>query len=198
MKKILILVGIIFLISGCSTLEINVDNDPDYNFSSLSKFNVMYKKKDDGKDFTRSRLSKTLSKYFIAKGYTKVPEGESDFSFMIHLNINKRSEIETNYQEIGVTPRHNYYNRRPYGLSNRAQYYDRYTLENRSSVSTTSTYEYEEGHLVIEVLDRKENAVFWQSTARDELSGSNSSQEEVTKYINMLLEKMFANFPKKH
>ena len=195
MKRWIIALIAGFFISGCSTLQVQVDSDPEYNFSSLNKFNVVYTKKDDTRDFFRNRFSKSLINYFENKNYVFVQKNEADFYIIFHLDVQKRSEIETNYQEMGMNPRHRYY----MDISNldNNRYAPLFPLENRSSTKTTRTYEYEDGRLVVEILDVKQNIVFWQSIAEDELSDTSSSQKQKSAYIQNLLEKMFKDFPQK-
>jgi len=195
---ILIIVATLF-ISGCSTLQVQVDSDPEYDYSTLNKFYVIHTKKDDGKNFMRSRLDKALINYFEKKGYVYSQKKEADFYIIFHLDVQKRSELETNYQEMGMGLRSDYYNRLAYDADGKIYMLNQFPFprENINSVTTTRTYEYEEGRFVVEILDVKQNIVFWQSIAEDELSSGASSQEQKTAYINELLEKMFKKFPAK-
>jgi len=197
MKQWLIATIVVFLVSGCSTLQVEIDSDPGYDFASLSKFNVIYTKKNDDKDFSRSRFSKMLTAYFQEKGYVAVDKGEADFYLIFHLDITQKSEIETNYETMDLHPRVDYYNRRPYPPGGMPGIYaDPYRYDDRRTVATTRTYDYEEGRLVIELLDVKQNAVVWQGIAQDELSNL-PTQEAKTAYIQKVLDKLFADFPSK-
>lgn len=193
MKNLLLLVVAIF-IGGCSSLQVSVDYDSKYDFKTLSTFSVVYVKKNDNKDFARSRISKILERYIEEKGYKKVDKSKADFYFIVHLDIKKKSQVETNYETIGIQPiRFNGgYLRNPLDprLNMRGGYYP-------SDVRvTTSTYEYEEGKLIIEVFDVKQKEVVWQGIAKDELSGE-YSQEEKTAYINKVIKLLFKDFPTK-
>ncbi|MCF6173360.1 MAG: DUF4136 domain-containing protein [Sulfurimonas sp.] len=190
MKKWFTAAFIGMLIGGCSTLQVQVDHDPEYNFSSLSKFKVIYTKKGDEKDFTRSRISKSLDKYMQNKGYISVAKSKADFYITMHLDIQTKSQVETNYETMGIGPV-SY----PYVGLNRSI--------NNNSVSlliepdmrvTTRTYEYEEGRVIFEVFDAKENIVIWQGIAKDHLS-SEHTQEQKSAYINSVIDKLFKDFP---
>ncbi len=185
----LFLALVVVLISGCSTLQVQVDYDPEFDFSSLSSFAVVYNKKSDGKDFTRARISKALTSHIKEKGYRSVDKGEASFYVSIHLDIQKKSQVETNYETMGIRPVFYPYFR-----------YNRYIgtsamlgMEPDVRV-TTSTYEYEVGKLVIEVLDVTSKAVVWQGIAEDEIS-SNSSPEKKNAYINRVVKELFEDFP---
>lgn len=199
MKRWLIAMVTAFLVSGCSTLQVQIDSDPGFDFASLSTFNVMYTKKSDERDFTRSRISKMLTEYFENKGYLSTSKDEAEFYLIVHLDIKTKSEIETNYETMHVYPRTDYYNRRPYRpIGTPRMYADPYPYpaDDSRTVATTRTYEYEEGRLVIELLDVKQNAVVWQGIAEDELSDL-PTQEAKSAYIQKVLDEMFGDFPSK-
>lgn len=200
MKQWILMIVATFFVSGCSTLQVQVDSDPEYDYAKLNKFYVIHTKKDDGKNFMRSRLNKSLINYFENKGYVYSQKEEADFYIVFHLDIQKRSELETNYQEMGMGIRADYYNRLAYDTDGKVYMLNQfpYPIENMNSVTTTRTYEYEEGRLVVEILDVKQNIVFWQSIAEDELSDEFDSQEKKSSYINNTLEKMFNKFPNKY
>ncbi len=188
-----VLIAIAMFISGCSTLEVQVDYDSEYNFKGLSTFSVVYVKKDDGKDFTRARISKILERYMKEKGYEKVDKNQADFFLTVNLDVQKNSQVETNYETLGIRPNRAYMPavrpplNRPY-IGNAF-----YEPDIRV---TTSTYEYEDGKLVIELFDLKKKEIVWQGIARDELS-INMSQEEKSAYIKSVITELFKDFPSK-
>ncbi|WP_415396503.1 DUF4136 domain-containing protein [Sulfurimonas sp. CS5] len=190
----LLLVIVAILIGGCSSLQVSVDYDSKYNFKALSTFSVVYVRKNDNKDFARSRVSKVLERYIEEKGYKRVDKSKADFYFLVHLDIKKKTQIETNYETIGIQPTrfNNGYLYNPLEpRRNRRDNY--YTPDVRV---TTQTYEYEDGKLIIEVFDVKQKEVVWQSIAKDELSGR-YSQEEKNAYLNKVIKLMFKDFPSK-
>ena len=197
MRQWIIALVVGLVISGCSTLQVQTDYDQEFNFNSLSKFNVIYTEKKDGKDFTRSRISKILSRYLQGKGYTSTDKEQADFYVTLHLDIQKKSEIETNYETMGIQPRIGYYGR-PYmqGAMHppRGVYPYGSSFDIQTTRVTTRTYDYEEGRLVVEVIDIKSNAVIWQGVAEDELSDL-STEKEKSAYINKVIEKLFGDFP---
>lgn len=196
MKQWLVAVVITFFVSGCSSLQVQVDSDPEFDFTALSKFHVIYTKKDDGKDFTRSRISTLMARYFEERGYVETDKAAADFYLIFHLDVKEKSEIETNYETMNLYPGIDYYDHRPYRpIGLRRVYADPYLMDQRT-VATTRTYEYQEGRLVVELLDVKQNAIVWQGIAVDELSAL-PTQEAKSAYINKVLEAMFRDFPSK-
>jgi len=190
MKKWLLALISALLIGGCSTLQTQVDHDPEYNFSSLSKFKVIYTKKGDEKDFTRERISKALDKYMRNKGYISVPKSKANFYITMHLDIQTKNQVETNYETMGIGPV-SY----PYIGFNRSINNNSASLLIEPDMRvTTRTYEYEEGRVIFEVFDVKENKVIWQGIAKDQLS-SEYTQKQKTAYINSIIDKLFKDFP---
>ncbi|QOY54434.1 DUF4136 domain-containing protein [Candidatus Sulfurimonas marisnigri] len=194
MRNLLFGVVVSIFMIGCSTLQVQVDYDPKYDFKSNSNFSVVYAKKSDNRDLARSRISKALKSYIIQKGYTSVEKSNADFYFTVHLDVQTKSQVETNYENMSIRPRFydGYWNNNsPFIDVNRSYYpYE------RDMRVTTNTYEYDEGKLIIEVFDVKKQEVVWQGIAKDEISAE-YTQEEMSAYINKVIEKLFKDFPNK-
>lgn len=191
MKSWFIALATAIFISGCSTLEVQVDYDEKHNFSALSSFAVVYKNKEDGRDFDRDRISRLVSAYMKNKGYLNVEKSAADFYVTMHLNVEQKSQIETNYETIGLRPVPYTYMgfERPYPLRPAGMI----AMEPDVRV-TTRTNEYEEGRLVLEILDVKENRVVWQGIAKDRLS-DDYTQKEKSEYLNKVIAELFKDFP---
>jgi hypothetical protein len=193
MKSWIIALVTAIFISGCSTLEVQVDYDDKHDFSALSTFAVVYKNKNDGRDFDRDRISRLLTGYMKDKGYLNVDKSAADFYITMHLNVEQKSQIETNYETIGIRPVPYTYLGfdRPYPLRPAGMI----AMEPDVRV-TTRTNEYEEGKLVLEILDVKENRVVWQGIAKDRLS-DDYTQQEKSEYLNKVIAELFKDFPTK-
>lgn len=195
MKRWFIALAAAIFISGCSTLEIQVDYDNEHDFSALSTFSVVYKNQNDGRDFSRDRISRLLTAYMKNKGYENVDKSAADFYVIMHLDVQKKSQVETNYETIGIRPI-------PYMYLGAIRPIDSYPSTYLSGVMvmepdvrvTTTTNEYEEGRLILEVFNVKENRVVWQGIARDELS-KEYTQQEKSDYINRVISELFKDFP---
>ncbi|MDD2790945.1 MAG: DUF4136 domain-containing protein [Sulfurimonas sp.] len=194
MKNWFMLLIASIILGGCSSLQVSVDYDPKYDFKALSTFSVEYVKENDDKDFARSRVSKIVEEYIEEKGYKKVDKSMADFYLIVHLDVQKNSQVETNYETIGIQPvilnEGRLYNPLNPHLHMRESYY---APDVRVS---TNTYEYEEGKLIIEVFDVKQKEVVWQGVAEDEFSGD-MSQEEKSTYFSKVVELLFKDFPTK-
>ena len=61
-------------------------------------------------------------------------------------------------------------------------------------MSTTSTYEYKEGTLVIDALDPKTQKIVWRATASKELQDKKTPQER-TQAVNKVISDLMKKFP---
>lgn len=195
MKKYLLALVAIFVLSGCSALKVQTDYDEEFDFKSLSKFSIVYTKKDDSRNFTRDRISKSLSKHFENKGYSLVPKNEADFTLAFNLDFKKTLHTETNYETIVNYP--------PIlnssglivpdtALLNDPLYLQ--SLNNTNTIVTKRTYEYEEGRLIVELIDIKTQTVVWQGVAIDEFRVLDT-QEEKKEYIDRVIGKLLKDYP---
>lgn len=191
MKNWILAIVVTIFVGGCSTLQTQVGYDTEYDFKSYSSFAVVYVNKGDKRDLQRNIISKTLNRYIEQKGYSSVEKSKADFYFTVHLDVQTKREVATNYESMSIRPRYNYgYWNYPIIDSNLSRY-DSYEQDMRV---TTSTYEYEEGKLIIEVVDAKKQDVVWQGVAKDEISAQ-YTQEEMSNYINRIIIKLFKDFP---
>lgn len=190
-KYILMVITSVFLV-GCSTLKIQTDYNEEYNFSKISKFNVTFNKKDDGKDFARSQVSRALENQFKKMGYATSSKEEADIYVVFHLDIQTKQQIETNYETMNMYPTRPFYGQ----LNHNTKHMINPIIDNNINTRvTTQTYEYKEGYLIVELVDAKTNNIFWQGSAKDELSNL-STQKEKSEYINMVINKLFKDYPK--
>ncbi|MCK9454473.1 DUF4136 domain-containing protein [Sulfurimonas sp.] len=197
MKNLLMAVVIAIFTAGCSTLEVQVDYDPEYKFSSLSTFSVVYTNRNDTRDFDRDRISRLVDAYMQDKGYIKSQKSQAEFYITMHLDVQKRSQIETNYETIGIKPMpYVYYGAGPAGAYPRGYYPSGMVATEPDVRVTTRTNEYEEGRLVLEVFDVKENRVVWRGIAMDELS-KEYTQEQKNDYLKRVISELFKDFPVK-
>lgn len=198
MKKLIFAVLAVIFISGCSTLHVQVDYDPEYDFKSLSTFSVIYTKKGDTRDLARSRIARSLELYMEKKGYKSTKDkSQADFYFVLHLDVQTKQQVETNYINMGINPRLDIYGL-PYIFSQTDDDHKQALEQNLESDirATTRTYEYEESKLIIEVLDVKDNAVVWQGVAKDEISET-YNHEEMSAYISNVIKRLFDDFSSK-
>jgi len=197
MKSWFIALAAAVFMGGCSTLEIQVDYDNEHDFSALSTFAVVYKNQGDGRDFSRDRISRQVTAYMKNKGYENVEKSTADFYVIMHLDVQKKSQVETNYETIGIRPVPYMYLGAITPIGSYPGTYVSGAMVMEPDVRvTTRTNEYEEGRLILEVFNVNENRVVWQGIAMDELS-KDYTQQEKSDYINRVISELFKDFPQK-
>ena len=178
-------IAVLLVICGaCSTLSVNTDFNPSYDFTQLKTYAWL----DNGplpscdarinNDLVIDRIRAAVERTLAAKGYVKTENGAADFMVSWFGAIDKKIQL----QSID-----HYYS--PYGYG--ALYRDPFW---GGGMRTTTAIEYEEGTLVVDILDPVQHKLMWRGTGIDRLSG-NKNPEEVTRNINTAIAAILADFP---
>lgn len=181
-----------FILSGCSALQMSSDYDAGFAFDSLHDFTLVEQTQKPEHSLTYTHISRAVTKNLTDKGYTETTKENADFYILLHIDIKNITEVQTDYDYAGLTPYpYNYYRSdmpAPYPY-----YIDPYDLH-RSVTTTTSTYEYQEGKLIVDVFDPKSNKVIWRGIVKDEIRSFKTAQEKIA-YINKTIKQLLASFP---
>lgn len=158
----------IFVIGGCSTISVNQDYDPGYDFSQLKTFGFLPVPSDAGIDqLSASRLGDAIKSELTAKGYTL--SEEADFGVALHFG----QQTKTNVQSYG------------YGYGG---------WWGRPGIGGVDVTQYDEGTLVIDFIDIEKNELIWRGTGTGVISDS-PSVEEKTENVNNAVKQILAQFP---
>ena len=157
------------LFTSCSTISVNQDYDPAYDFSKLKTFGFIPISPEAGIDqINATRFGDAIKKELTAKGYT-VSEN-ADFGVAILFG----KETKTNITTYG------------YGYG---PYWGRYGGTTNIDVS-----QYDEGTLIIDVIDMAKKELVWRGTGTGALN-PNATVEERTANINNGVAQILAQFP---
>jgi hypothetical protein len=157
------------LLVGCSTISVNQDYDPGYDFSKLKTFGFIPISPEAGIDqINANRFGDAIKKEMTAKGYT-VSE-KADFGVAILFG----KETKTNITTYG------------YGYG---PYWGRYGGTTNVDVS-----QYDEGTLIIDIIDLTKKELVWRGTGTGALN-PNATVEERTANINNAVAQILALFP---
>jgi uncharacterized protein DUF4136 len=159
---------------GCSSLKVNVDYDPSFDFQTPKSFAIAHYNKEGEDTLFNDRLIKALEADLQAKGYMMTAKDKADLILTFHTNVENKISIDTDYQMIG-------YARYGYG---------------GGMVATTRTYNYQKGTLIIDVLNPETEKIVWRGMATDILKEHKTPQER-TAYINKVVKKTMADFSRK-
>lgn len=167
---------------ACSGIRVDHDYDPSADFGQLRTWSWhphAGKSRDPRLDnaLLDSRIRKAVETELAAKGYTLLVAGEPDFQVTYHLSVEGKLQVDTVYRDY---PRGSYgrvgYRRGGWGYTE------------------TRVREYDEGTLLIDVLQAESGALLWRgsgvATVREQ-----SSPDERTKRINTAVNKILAKFP---
>lgn len=185
MKK-LFLIGTIFLLfSGCSTLDTEVDYDTAYEFKDQTHYSIVHSDREGDNTLVNDRIKEAIKISLNAKEYEEVKESEADLLFVFHVNVQKMSDIRTDYEMVG-------YGGFGYGMG-----FGGYGRGfGTAMVVHPSTYKWTEGKLIIDALNPRSKKIVWRGVATDELSQNSSTPQEKTLYINKVVSKLMEKFPK--
>ncbi len=163
---------VVLFLAACSTLSVERDYDPSYDFSKVKSFAIVHKQKEGEDGLTIKRIENALAKALHTKGLTQTKPQKADLVFLFHLNVTNKTEIYTDYQMVG---------------------YGRY---GGMVISTPRSYNYDEGKLIIDAYDPKSNQTVYRVVLVDEIKQRKTPKER-EEYINEAIQKALKNFPPK-
>jgi hypothetical protein len=156
------------LLSGCSTISVNQDYDPAYDFSKLKTYGFIPISSEAGIDqLNADRLGEAIKTNLNAKGFT-IAEN-ADFGVALFFTKSTKTDI-TSYG---------------YGYGYGWRY---------GGVGGVDVQQYNEGTLVIDFIDMAENKLVWRGFGTGILS-DNPTVEERTANINNAVAQILAQFP---
>lgn len=172
MIKILSLVMGTLLFVGCSTLDVNVDYDESYDFKSAKSFALDNSMNKSNNTLFGSRVVNALENELKSKNYQKVSKEEADLILVFHASAKDKSDTQMSYGLSGY---------RGFGYGG-------------MMMSSTHTYEYTEGTLVIDALSQKTKKVVWRGVGVKELREKETPAQR-TEAVNAAVKKIMAKFP---
>ena len=171
----LLLTGLILLLAGCSSVTVNSDYDPAVDFSKYKTFKLHDGESMPGDALARNpliqkRVYQSIEKELQAKGFTVAESGDPDFIVVAHGGTKEKTQV-TDWGGYG------WYNPwwGPYG--------------GRVDVS-----QYQEGTLVIDIVDFAEKEMVWRGLGTAVL-GDNPSPEKIQKTVDQYVSQILAKFP---
>ena len=183
--SVIALAAIALPLAACSSgPTVQSDFDPSFNFSQLNTYSWAVRT-DAGKDpavynnIIETRVKEAVNQALQAKGFR---EASSDPSFLVawHGAINQQHSVQT----VGTS----------YGYG-----WGWYGGWGGPGMSTSTTYvnTWDEGTLIIDIVDPKENKLVWRGAAQGEVNKNQNDPETAQKNLNSAVDKMMATFPPK-
>ncbi|MEI7751178.1 MAG: DUF4136 domain-containing protein [Candidatus Omnitrophota bacterium] len=185
------IVFVLFVLTGCATTEIHTDYDYKADFSALKTFAWVPDMKQESQDprvaneVTDAKIRSAVEKALIAKGYQMTDAGQANFWVAYQAAIEEKFDARmTNYPY--TTP-----STRNIANGNYAQ-----DLTWAYGGSKTFLSHYEEGTLILDIVDPQGKKLMWRGTAQATLEGGRDSAKKDAR-LNAGIQKIFATFPPK-
>ena len=186
-NTIIISIALIIL-SGCSSLSVNTDFNQQTDFTKYKTFDWLAFPKDMKVDeLNRVRFVTAVENNLAAKG---INQNTSKPDFVIATHFGKENKVDITNWGYTYAPS-GYY--RGYGYRHPGNYG---YAGSYASTGGVSVYEYEQGTLILDVVDAKTKKLIWRATAKAIISPA-STPEKQTEKIKDAVQKILENFPPK-
>lgn len=170
----------LFVVS-CATLQVAVDYNPDFDFGSIGTYAWLPHESPPGTDLRinnaliNDRVVAAVDARLEAKGYRKTDTGTPDVYVTWLGAIDRRLRVDTINDYYG-----------PYWYGSRGCCW--------GGSQRTFISEYEEGTLIVDVLNAVDRKLVWRGTGSDYIR-TMKTPEETTRNINAAIAGILADFP---
>ncbi|MFC1514786.1 DUF4136 domain-containing protein [Candidatus Omnitrophota bacterium] len=181
--KILLAIAALTILSGCSTIRADWDFDPSADFYRLASYGwISAEDADPGQatvydTLSDSRIVEAIEDALFTKGYIKQPQGTPDFLIGYFTGVEGKLDLR-------ATDRN-------YGYATQSAWAYRVWPPARSPMHT---HAYDEGTLVIDIVDPRTNGLIWRGSAKAEIETSANPQQREQR-IRESVNKIMAAFP---
>ena len=178
------------ILSACSTLSVNYDYNQKIDFNRYKTFDWLPFPEDTQIDeLNRARFVSAVESNLTKKGFT---QDTSKPDFVIATHFGKENKIDITNWGYSYAPSI-YYGGHGYlhtGIHSYG-YADGYTITGGISV-----YEYEQGTLILDIVDADTKKLIWRATAKEIIRPA-ATPEKQTEKVNNAVTKILENFPPK-
>ena len=178
-----LLVCVVFL-NACSTMKISVDYDNEASFANLKTFNWLPgmplssgDPKVDSNNLMHERIRSEIETWLTSNDHKKTVREQADFLVSYYVVIEQKTRITVLNDYYGYPRGWRYYDSYDYPYSNR-----------------TYVYEYEQGTLIIDIINNKTHELMWRGTAEDEVSDLKTPEEKKAR-IAEVVKNILQKFP---
>jgi len=166
----------VWLLAGCSSLQVQNDYDPSYDFGKIHTFAVLYAKEADAAlSLAQQRIAKAIEHEMWRKGYRKASRQQADLLMLFHLNVTRKRQVVTDYERVGLYPYRAWYGP---------------TIV----IPVTREVQWDESRLIVDAIDPNGNRVVWRGLAVDRLRDYETPERRIA-YIQGVVGKILATFP---
>jgi hypothetical protein len=170
-----------FIAVGCTNIRVQSDYDPEAPFSGLETYAWSPDtgtKSDDPRidnSLMDDRIRAAVDRELAASGFEPASDRAPDFLMTYHASL--RTKLES--------------------VTTAAGYRGSYGYGAWGGYAQTLPAEYEEGTLILDVIDPEANRLIWRGTAQARAHRGDATPEERSERINAVVAKILAQFPPK-
>jgi len=183
-KLILLLILVPLLFSSCSSLKVASEFDPAVDFSQYKTYSFLPWNKQSDEILTnrdKESFRNALSFEMENLGYVKV-DNDADLAVNIFIIIDQKTGTST-YADFYTSGTGVGYYYGPWGHNNPGGV---------SAYTVMHSYDYEQGTLILDILDVKKKQIAWQGIARKTIKSNPKGDGES---IKVIMAKLFEKFP---
>lgn len=172
------------MVAGCSGIVVKQDYDPASNFGVLTTYNWASETQEDAGDsridnpLRNERIRTAVERVLQDKGFSKAADGSPAFQIRYQCSLRRKIESSGTSGSIG------------FGTGSRGRY-GSVGLGTGSNVS-----QYDEETLTIDFVGDEPETLLWRGIGSQRFT-EYSDPAKSTKSINLLVEKILAQFPPK-
>jgi len=174
----LLVTGLLLGLTACSSIQVTTDYDPQTNFTALRSYAWLAnarKPSDDPRlhnSLVDARVRAAVDRELAAKGYSKTEPASANLLITYYLGLESKIDVHTIHSS--------------YGYGYRGWY--------GGMGTETMVDQYDEGSIILDVLDPQGSDLLWRGTGSARVSTSNSPEERENR-INQAVSKILASFP---
>jgi hypothetical protein len=176
------------VMAGCSSMEISYDYDPKANFTGVKTYEWLNEPQKptgdprvDGNTILEKRIHEAVDTGLAARGFREVTS-DPDFLIAYHVSLDKRRSVQTLNSYYGYGPGWGY----GYGAAYRPGHW--------GGAPETYVYEYEEGTLILDIVNPENKELIWRGSVQDEVHFKSTPEKDQTQ-LNEAVHKTLENFP---
>ena len=175
MRRLLTVMALTAFAAGCAVMTVSSHIERNVNFAEYLTYDwgppdnlPVGDPRLDNNPFFQDYLQGAIEKKLAARGYERALNGESDLLVHYHASVNQKVDV---YEADA-----------PYG----------YCYGN----CETRVVDYEQGTLVVDLVDRKTNKVVWRGWSQDAMNGVIDNQDRLERQVDEGVTKMMQLLPK--
>lgn len=166
---------VLVTLAGCATMNVSSHIESGIGFEKYVTYDwgppdnlPVGDPRLDNNPFFRDHLMGAIEKKLIAKGYERVAAGKPDLLIHYHANVSQRLDVYRADSQYGYC----YGNCEP------------------------QVSDYDQGTLVIDLVDNATNKVIWRGWAQDTMNGIINDQQRLDRQVDEAVTKMMLRLPR--